>query len=149
MGTGRSRRAGSPRRRRTAAVASRPASSGSARSRYGVLFTEAKLARRTVGTPFEQAPPSPTACTTRAASAPADPGHRRRSQLAVLGDSTAAGLGVDHAGRDPGRDHRHRSGRGLGRTVRLVNVAVSGAQSRDLADQVERRWPTQPRRTSR
>jgi lysophospholipase L1-like esterase len=112
---------------------------------YGVLFTEAKIARRTVGTPFEQAPGAdgvydahgrvahPSAAATEAAL-----------QMAVLGDSSAAGLGVDHPAETPAAIVATGLAAAAGRPVRMVNVAVSGAQSSDLLRQFEELLEEQP-----
>jgi lysophospholipase L1-like esterase len=119
---------------------------------YGVLFTEAKVARRTVGTPFEQAPVADGvydahgiragAAEALAAAAAADDG---ALQLAVLGDSSAAGLGVDGPEETPAAIIATGLAAASGRPVHLVNVAVSGAQSSDLAGQLERLAERQPR----
>ncbi len=108
---------------------------------YGVLTTEARIARRTVGTPFEQAPIADgvyDAHGLRAERTEAD------LQLAVLGDSSAAGLGVDVPEETPAAIIATGLAAASGRTVRLVNVAVSGAQSSDLAGQLERLVELQP-----
>jgi lysophospholipase L1-like esterase len=93
----------------------------------GVLFTEAKLARRWVGNPTEL-PPSDEASY---GFCPGEP-----IRLAVLGDSSAAGLGVEQGDETPGA----RIACGLAavseRPVDLVNVALVGARSSDLDRQV-------------
>ena len=102
---------------------------GLAAAGAGLVLGEAKLARRTIGEPTEHAP---------------DPsgsyGHPKRGvkplRLAVLGDSSAAGLGVDDAAQTPGALLAGGVARDLGRRVRLDVVAVVGALSADLDTQV-------------
>jgi lysophospholipase L1-like esterase len=98
---------------------------------FGLLLAEAKLARRTIGEPTEQAP---------------DPagsyGRPRRGvrplRLAVLGDSSAAGLGVDDAAQTPGAQIAGLLARELGRRVELDLQAIIGARAKDLDLQVQR-----------
>ena len=96
-----------------------------------LLATEAKLARRTIGTPTETAPP-----------AAGSYGHGRRGDkpvhLAVLGDSAAAGLGCDTPGQTPGALVAGAIARDLSRRVDLDVVAVTGARSADLEVQVDK-----------
>jgi lysophospholipase L1-like esterase len=100
---------------------------------YGLLRTEAKVARRTVGTPFEQAPPASGVYDARGIR----PGETEADlQLAVLGDSSAAGLGVELPEETPAALIASGLAAAAGRTVRLVNVAVSGAVSGDLTGQL-------------
>jgi lysophospholipase L1-like esterase len=107
---------------------------------YGVLLTEAKVARRSVGTPFEQAP---------GADGLYGPGGLLESddksdtapdalQLVVLGDSSAAGLGVDEPAETPSAIIATGLAVASGRPVRLTNVAVVGATSADLQEQLDR-----------
>lgn len=94
-----------------------------------LVRAEAHLARRVIGTPFEQAP--------RAAGSY---GRGRRGDkplhLAVLGDSAAAGLGCERAEQTPGALLAGGIARDLRRRVDLDVVAVSGARSPSLAAQV-------------
>lgn len=104
---------------------------------YGLLRVEAKIARRTVGTPFEQAPVADGVYDAHGlvrgrAPRPSD------LRFAVIGDSSAAGLGVDHPAETPAALIATGLAAASGRAVRLVNVAVSGAVSSDLAGQLER-----------
>lgn len=111
---------------------------------YGVLFTEAKIARRTVGTPFEQPPGADGVYDEHGLIADATPTDTDL-QLAMLGDSSAAGLGVDRPEETPAAIVASGLAAAAGRRVRLVNVAVSGAQSSVLAGQLEllrERMPT-------
>jgi lysophospholipase L1-like esterase len=97
----------------------------------GVVAAEAKLARHTIGEPTEHAP---------------DPagsyGHPRRGvrplRLAMLGDSSAAGLGVDDSAETPGALLAGMLARDLVRRVELDQQAVTGARSKDLEIQVQR-----------
>jgi lysophospholipase L1-like esterase len=61
--------------------------------------------------------------------------------LAVLGDSIAAGLGAHKAKHTLGGGLARRLAKATGRPVRLCTVAVVGSESRDLADQVDRLLP--------
>jgi lysophospholipase L1-like esterase len=115
---------------------------------YGVLVTEAKVARRTVGTPFEQAPASDGVYDAHGPvpDAPHAPDFAGEPlQLAVLGDSSAAGLGVDRGEETPGALLATGLAAAAGRPVRLVNVAFTGGRSSDLAGQLERLLAEQPR----
>ncbi|TAL21949.1 MAG: SGNH/GDSL hydrolase family protein [Frankiales bacterium] len=98
---------------------------------YAVLATEAKLARKTIGVPFEQAP--------RAAGSY---GRGRRGDkpvhLVVIGDSSAAGLGCERAEQTPGALLAGGIARDLRTRVDLDVVAVTGARSADLEVQVAR-----------
>jgi lysophospholipase L1-like esterase len=97
----------------------------------GVVAAEAKLARHTIGEPTEHAP---------------DPagsyGRPRRGvrplRLAMLGDSSAAGLGVDDSAQTPAALLAGMIARDLDRRVELDLQAVTGARSKDLDIQVQR-----------
>jgi lysophospholipase L1-like esterase len=98
---------------------------------WGLIVGEAKLARRTIGEPTEHAP---------------DPagsyGRPRRGvrplRLAMLGDSSAAGLGVEDSAQTPGALLAGLLARDLGRRVELDLQAATGARSKDLDLQVQR-----------
>jgi lysophospholipase L1-like esterase len=64
--------------------------------------------------------------------------------LAVIGDSSAVGLGVDRASQTPGVLVAAALTELAERPVRLVRLAVSGAESRDLDEQVDRALPEHP-----
>ncbi|WP_222265480.1 SGNH/GDSL hydrolase family protein [Modestobacter marinus] len=64
--------------------------------------------------------------------------------LAVLGDSSAVGLGVHSANETPGVLVAAALAELAERPVRMVRLAVSGAQSKDLAAQVEQALPERP-----
>lgn len=57
--------------------------------------------------------------------------------LAVFGDSTAAGLGVDSADETPGVQVARRVAAATGKTVRYANKAIVGATSKGLAAQID------------
>lgn len=92
---------------------------------------EAHLARRAIGTPFDQAP-----------LAAGSYGRGRRGDkplhLALIGDSAAAGLGCEHPEQTPGALLAGGIARDMRRRVDLDVVAVSGAKSADLEVQVAR-----------
>jgi lysophospholipase L1-like esterase len=96
---------------------------------FGLLTVEAKLARRWIGHPFEQAPD---------ADGIYGAGIGRPIQLAVLGDSSAAGLGADLPEQTPGAVIARGLAAVSGRAVLLTTVAVVGAMSVDLASQIDR-----------
>lgn len=97
----------------------------------GVLAGEARLARRTVGEPTT-APPAADGVygLPPGATATAEP-----LVLTVLGDSSAAGFGVDTADQTPGALIAVGLSDVADRPVRLVNAAVVGARSADLLTQ--------------
>src|SRR3712207_7468663 len=64
--------------------------------------------------------------------------------LAVLGDSSAVGLGVAHAAQTPGVLIAAALTELAERPVRLVRLAKSGAKSPDLDVQVEKALAEQP-----
>ena len=97
----------------------------------GLVLGEAKLARKTIGEPDEHAPdPSGSYGRPRRGVRPL--------HLAVLGDSSAAGLGVDDSAETPGGLLAGMLARDLHRRVQLDVQAVTGAQSKDLDIQVQR-----------
>ncbi len=98
---------------------------------WGLVQAEVRLARNTIGTPKETAP-----------SATGSWGYGRRGtaplRLAVLGDSSAAGLGCAAAEQTPGARLAGALARELDRRVLLDVLAVVGARSADLDAQVAR-----------
>ncbi|SFF08580.1 Lysophospholipase L1 [Actinacidiphila alni] len=98
----------------------------------GVLLTEARLAKRMVGGSEAVAPRADgrygSAFAHRTGEAPL--------RLGFLGDSTAAGQGVRRARETPGALLASGLAAVAERPVQLVNVALPGAQSDDLARQV-------------
>lgn len=96
----------------------------------GVLVTETKLARRLIGEPHSEPPIADGTYGIR--------NGRPALNLALLGDSSAAGLGVHDPNETPGALLASGLSEVAGRPVRLTNVAKSGAVSADLAEQVRR-----------
>lgn len=96
---------------------------------YGLIRAEAALARRTIGEPTET-PPDPTGIYGRHAGA--------ALRLVMIGDSSAAGLGVEFPAETPGALLAGGVARDLKRRVRLDVLATVGARSADLDVQVAR-----------
>ena len=96
---------------------------------FGLIRAEAALARRAIGEPTGE-PPS---------AAGVYGVHHEAAQLtlALLGDSSAAGLGVAHPHQAPGAMLAAGLSECADRPVRLVCPAVVGAKSSDLAVQVD------------
>ncbi|GGL35263.1 SGNH/GDSL hydrolase family protein [Phycicoccus endophyticus] len=94
---------------------------------YGVIKTEAALARRVIGTPFDDSPQDDGSYGT---------GSGRPWELVVLGDSSAAGMGADHPHETVGAIVANGVSALTGRPVRLTNRAVVGAESGDLERQL-------------
>jgi lysophospholipase L1-like esterase len=96
-----------------------------------LVQVEARMARKAIGTPFEQAP--------RAAGSY---GRGRRGEkpvhLVLIGDSAAAGLGCERPEQTPGALFAGGIARDLRRRVDLDVVARSGARSAGLEVQVSR-----------
>lgn len=92
-----------------------------------LLMAQAKLARRWIGQPFGSGPRS---------SGRYGHGPGPTWRMAVLGDSSAVGLGVDSPDQTPGAIMATGLAALTGRPVDLRVVAVVGAESADLADQV-------------
>jgi lysophospholipase L1-like esterase len=104
---------------------------------FGLLVVEAKLAKKII-----QATPNggpPVADRVYGPGMPGDP-----ISFVMVGDSTAAGLGVP----DPDETAGALLATGLsaiaGRPVQLTNVAISGSRSEALADQVTAALPAAP-----
>ncbi len=97
---------------------------------YGVLRAEAGLARRAIGEPNGRSAPDATGWYG---------GHRpgRALRVVLLGDSSAAGYGVDLVEETPGAHLASGLAARADRRVELRSYAVVGAQSGDLADQVD------------
>lgn len=109
----------------------------------GLVFTEIQLAKRKVGVGgSDEEPPMADGMygDAFAGTAPDAAGnaarHVRPVRLAVLGDSTAAGQGVHHARQTPGGLLALALAAVAERPVELRNVAVPGAQSDGLEEQV-------------
>lgn len=104
-------------------------------STWAVLKGEAAVARRIVGTPFDDAP-------LDSGLYGAAPGEL--IDVLVLGDSTAKGMGADSAHETVGAIIATATAAIQGRPVRLTNLAAVGAISTDLGEQVERGLTTIP-----
>ena len=96
---------------------------------FGLLRAEAALARRTIGEPTGT---PPDADGVYGAHHPGEP-----LTLALLGDSSATGLGVDSPHQTPGAMLAAGLAEFADRPVRLICPAVIGAQSSDLPTQVD------------
>ncbi|MFR9673432.1 SGNH/GDSL hydrolase family protein [Streptomyces sp. TR06-5] len=110
----------------------------------GLLFTEAQLAKRRVGI-SDTTPPVADGLYGAAYAGRAGGGGRaggraaapaRPLQLAMVGDSTAAGQGVHRPRQTPGALLASALAAIAERPVAFRNVALSGAQSDDLERQV-------------
>jgi lysophospholipase L1-like esterase len=104
---------------------------------YGVLTAEAKLARRAIGTLRKEAPPDATGWYGRGRPGPA-------IKVALLGDSSAAGYGLDRVEQTPGALLASGIAESADRRVFLRELAVVGARSSDLAGQVDKTLPLKP-----
>jgi lysophospholipase L1-like esterase len=102
-----------------------------------VLRAEAQLARKTIGEPRREPPPDATGWYGRGRPGPA-------IKIALLGDSSAAGYGVDRVQETPGALLASGVAERVDRRVYLRSFAKVGAQSSDLAGQVERALPIEP-----
>ncbi|MFE9257067.1 SGNH/GDSL hydrolase family protein [Streptomyces sp. NPDC006879] len=100
----------------------------------GVLLAEVQLAKRTVGTVTTDrtSPPSADGMYGTEFARPGQPALR----MAMLGDSTAAGLGVHRARHTPAALLASGLASVAERPVLLRGVALSGAMSNDLDRQV-------------
>ncbi len=105
-------------------------------SAWGILVAEAQLARRAIGN-AEGAPPAPSGWYGAGRPGPA-------LKIALLGDSSAAGYGVDSVEETPGAFIASGVAESGDRRVYLVSVARIGAQSKDLAGQVDAVLPLEP-----
>lgn len=103
---------------------------------YGVLRAEAAVARRTIGN-AEGDPPDPTGYYGRGRPGPA-------VKVVLLGDSSAAGYGVHRVEETPGAVLASGIAERADRRVYLRDLAVVGAQSSDLADQIDQALPAEP-----
>ncbi|MFI6152096.1 SGNH/GDSL hydrolase family protein [Kitasatospora sp. NPDC051170] len=109
----------------------------------GVLLTESRLAVQAIGV-LETTPPKADGVYGEAfADGPAR-GQDGPLVLAVLGDSTGAGLGVLRGRETPGALLAAGLASVAERPVRLVNVARSGGRSADLSGQLEQALPHHP-----
>jgi lysophospholipase L1-like esterase len=104
---------------------------------YGVLNLEAKLARRAIGQMREDPPPDATGWYGRGRQGPA-------IRVALLGDSSAAGYGVERVEETPGAMLANGISEHANRRVYLRDFAVVGARTPHLASQIDRALPIEP-----
>ncbi|HEY3530089.1 MAG TPA: SGNH/GDSL hydrolase family protein [Nocardioides sp.] len=104
---------------------------------YGVLRGEAVLARRMIGNAGDEPPPDSTGWYGRGRPGPA-------IKVALLGDSSAAGYGVERIVETPGAFLASGLAKQADRRVHLRTYAKVGAQSSDLAGQIDRALPGDP-----
>lgn len=97
---------------------------------YGLLVIESKLARRVIPA-ADAVPPAADDDYAVPGAAAAAPLH-----LVMLGDSSGAGFGVEHAAETPGAVIASGLAAAAGRPVRLRVLATVGGQSSDLDAQV-------------
>lgn len=105
-------------------------------SLYGLLRAEATVARRTIGR-TDGDPPDSTGWYGRGRPGPA-------VKVALLGDSSAAGYGVESVQDTPGAHLASGVAEGANRRVYLRSVAFVGAQTRDLSRQIDRALGVEP-----
>lgn len=104
---------------------------------FGVLRTQARMTRRRVlRHEGIEDPPNGTGVWGE--------GSDRPLILAMIGDSSAVGRGVDLVTETPGVLLAHSLAGFARRPVRLVQVAVTGSESSDLALQIDRVLPESP-----
>ena len=101
-----------------------------------LLREEARWARRRIDAQRAPDPPTGNGVYGR--------GRGRPITFVVLGDSSAVGLGVDHVSQTPGVLIASALTELAERPVRLVRLAVAGAVSRQLAQQVDQALPEHP-----
>ena len=104
---------------------------------YGVLRAEAQLARARIGEARAEPPRDATGWYGRGRPGPA-------LKLVMLGDSGAAGYGVERVEDTPGAIIAASVSEQAGRRVYLKSLAVVGAESTHLAAQVDRALPIEP-----
>src|SRR6478609_9829582 len=97
---------------------------------YGVLRAEATLARHAIGNAGDEPPPDSTGWYGRGRPGPA-------IKVALLGDSSAAGYGVERVTETTGAFLASGLAESTNRRVHLREFAVVGAQTSDLAAQLD------------
>ena len=103
---------------------------------YGLLRAEALLARRAIGL-ADGEPPQASGWYGHGRPGPA-------LKVVLLGDSSAAGYGVDAVQQTPGAHLASGLAEAADRRVYLRSVAKVGAQTRDLAGQVDESLAVEP-----
>jgi lysophospholipase L1-like esterase len=106
----------------------------------GLLWGETKLARRRIPLATDAPPHSHDTVWAAAGVSRTRPA----ICIALLGDSTAAGYGVYRDRDTPGAQLAIAISEAARRPVHLLNVAVVGAESRELAAQVDELLPAGP-----
>jgi lysophospholipase L1-like esterase len=101
---------------------------GAGGATYALLRGQTEVARRRIG-PVDLPPPCPDGRYGDVVGEPL--------RLVVLGDSGAAGFGVDAPSQTTGAVIARSLSHAIGRPVQLLSVAVVGAQSGDLAGQLD------------
>ncbi len=96
----------------------------------GVLTAEARLARRAIGNVVEDNTPDASGWYGEGRPGPA-------LKIALLGDSSAVGYGVERVEETPGAHLASGLAEGADRRVYLRSLAVVGARTRDLAGQID------------
>jgi lysophospholipase L1-like esterase len=96
-----------------------------------LLAAEAALAKRTIGDPTGSPPMADGRYGGESAKG-------KPISFVVLGDSTACGYGVEHADETPAGLIATGLAAISGHPVQLTNVAVVGAETKHLAEQVDR-----------
>lgn len=104
---------------------------------YGVLTAEARLARRTIGDPLPDPVPDATGWYGRGRPGPA-------VRIALFGDSSACGYGVDRVEETPGSLIASGVAEQGDRRAYLRAFCKVGAVSADLAGQIDRALPIEP-----
>jgi lysophospholipase L1-like esterase len=105
-------------------------------SLYGLIMAEVKFARHAIGIAEGDPPPSSGWY-----------GHGRPGpaiKIALLGDSSAAGYGVDTVEETTGAHLASGIAEAADRRVYLTSVAKVGAQTKDLRHQIDRVLPVEP-----
>jgi lysophospholipase L1-like esterase len=105
-------------------------------SLYGVLRVEAMIARRAIGNADDR-PPDSSGWYGEGRPGPA-------IKIALLGDSSAAGYGVESVQDTPGAHLASGVVDGADRRVYLRSFAFVGAQTRDLRRQIDRALTLEP-----
>jgi lysophospholipase L1-like esterase len=104
---------------------------------YGVLVAEAKMARRIIGETRSEPPPDASGWYGRSRPGPA-------IRIALLGDSSAAGYGIERVEATPGAILASGIAEHADRRVYLKELCVVGARSSDLTSQVDRALAIEP-----
>jgi lysophospholipase L1-like esterase len=109
---------------------------GASAGMVGLLAAQARLARRFIGEPQGE-PPVVDGVWLPDGTLSTDAATRAAVRIAILGDSSAAGLGVDEVQEAPGALIATDVARHIDAPVALRSTAFVGAQSRDLLGQIE------------